>query len=151
MSEDLLDVGAVVGDHTGRSRQVLEYVLEMKRIIDRAKKPGFDDGGWEPLARFVDADDFVRVGPFKDRMGWPEYVAFLTGWATRRHWECSLRGVTEAGDRVFLELEERSEPGDSANAANSLSVYEFDDHQRLRRLAVYLQMAMPPPPGPPAS
>jgi hypothetical protein len=47
------------------------------------------------------------------------------------------------GDRVFLELEERSEPRDTTKAANSLSVYEFGADNRLHHLAVYLQM--PPP------
>ena len=144
MNDELSDVSAVVGDHSGRSRTVLEFTMEMKRIIDDAKRPGFDAGSWDALARLVDVDDFVRVGPFKDRMTWPEYVAFLTGWAPRRYWECSLRGITEVGDRVYLELEERSSPADSANAANSLSVYEFDEDGRLRRLDVYLQMQLPP-------
>jgi hypothetical protein len=149
VSGSLVEVRDVVSEHSGRSRSVLEYTLEMKRTIDRAKQPGFDRDSWEPLARFVDVDTFVRVGPFKDRMTWSEYVDFLTAWAPNRHWECSLRGLTEADGRVFLELEERSVPGDSANAANSLSVYEFDDEGRLRHLAVYLQMAMPPRPSTP--
>lgn len=138
------DVDTVVGDHTGLSRTVLEYTLEMKRIVDRAKEPGFDEHSWEPLARLVATEEFSRVGPFKDVMTWPEYVAFLTGWAPRRHWECSFRRITERGSLVFLELEERSEPGSSDHAANSLSVYEFTNAGQLRHLDVYLQMEMPP-------
>src|SRR3546814_15014468 len=80
----------------------------MKRIIYSAKEPGFDESSWVPLAGLVDRDAFIRVGPFKDEMTWPEYVAFLTGWAPRRHWECSFRRITEKGNVVFLELEERS-------------------------------------------
>ncbi len=136
--EDVLD------DHTGLSRAVLEYTLEMKRTVDRAKLDGFDRDSWATLARFVDVESFERVGPFKDHMTWPEYVEFLTSWAPGRYWECSLRSITDVGDRVFVELEERNVPGDSTSAANSLSVYEFDDDGRLRHLAVYLQMAMPP-------
>ena len=143
MSDELVDIETVVGGHTGRARTVLELTLEMKRIIDLAKEPGFDESGWEPLTRFIDVDAFERIGPFKDRMVWPEYVAYLTAWATRRHWECSLRDVTEVGDTVFLELEERSAPGDHEGAANSLSRYDFGPDGRLRRLAVHLQMVMP--------
>src|SRR3546814_20332092 len=65
-------------------------------------------------------------------MTWPEYVAFLTGWAPRRHWECSFRRITEKGNVVFLELEERRQPRDSSVAANSPSVYELDDAGRIR-------------------
>src|SRR3546814_19710265 len=115
----------------------------MKRIIYSAKEPGFDESSWVPLAGLVDRDAFIRVGPFKDEMTWPEYVAFLTGWAPRRHWECSFRRITEKGNVVFLELEERSQPGDSSVAANSLSVYELDDAGRIRHLDVYLQMPAP--------
>lgn len=146
MIETLREVDAVLGDHTGLSRTVLEYTLEMKRIVDRAKAPGFDTTSWEPLARLVATDAFVRVGPFKDEMTWPDYVAFLTSWAPKRHWECSFRRISETGNLVFLELEERSSPGDSTGAANSLSVYEFDGSAKLRRLDVYLQMPMPAPP-----
>ena len=38
----LLELDAVVDDHTGLSRTVLDYTLEMNRIIDAAKTPGFD-------------------------------------------------------------------------------------------------------------
>ena len=147
MTAHLLDVDTVVGDHTGHVPDGPRYTLEMKRIVDRAKQPGFDARSWEPLARFVATDTFDRVGPFKDTMNWPEYVAFLTGWAPRRHWECSFRRITEAGDLVFLELEERSEPDDPTAAANSLSVYEFDDGGKIHHLDVYLQMT---PAGRPA-
>jgi hypothetical protein len=145
----LVDVDSVIGDYSGLSRTVLDYAIELKRIVDSAKEPGFDEGGWDPLARFISTDSFMRVGPFKDKMSWQEYVAFLTAWATNMYWECSFRRVTEAGSLVFLELEERSEPGNSRDAVNSLSSYEFDDAGRLTRLNVYLQMAMPagPPPG----
>ncbi len=139
----LAEVDAVVGQYTGLSRTVLDYTREMKRIVDSAKRPGFDAGSWDPLARVVATDDFSRIGPFKDEMTWPQYVAFLTGWAPQSHWECSFRRVTESGNVVFLELEERSEPGNSATAANSLSAFEFDGSGRLCRLAVYLQMPTP--------
>jgi hypothetical protein len=136
----LLDVESVIGGSAGLSRTVLEYTLQMKRIVDRAKEPGFDETDWESLAGFVAIEEFVRVEPFKDVMRWPDYVSFLTGWAPRSHWECSLRRITETADSLFLELEERSEPGDSCNAANSLSVFAFDASPTLRRLDVYLQL-----------
>ncbi len=140
----LYELDSVVADHTGLARTVLDYTLEMKRIIDDAKTPGFDADAWGPLARYVAADEFVRVGPFKDEMSWSEYVAFLTGWAPRRHWECSFKRVTQSGSLVFLELEERSDPDNPAAAANSVSSFEFDDAGLLRHLDVYLQMAPPP-------
>ena len=139
MSE-LHDLADVVDDHTGLARVVLEYTTEMKRTVDRAKEPGFDTSGWDGIAALLDVDAFVRVGPFKDRMDWPAYVAFLTAWASGSYWECSFRRITEHGNLVILELEERMAPGDHEGAANSASVFEFDDDGRLRRLDVYLQL-----------
>lgn len=136
-------VDDVVGEYTGMSRAVLDYSLLMKRLVDAAKEPGFSAESWAPLAELVAVDDFERVGPFKDAMNWDEYVAFLTGWATSSEWECSFKRITETPDLVFLELEERSEIGDYKSVVNSLSVYDFDDDGKLRRLDVYLQMELP--------
>ena len=38
----------------------------------------------------------------------PNYVTFLTKWATSSRWECSFKRITEKQGVVFLELEERS-------------------------------------------
>lgn len=143
MTAPLFDIPAVVDGHHGHSRVVLDYTLEMKRIVDRATQPGFDASAWDSLGAFVAVDTFTRVGPFKDEMTWPEYVDFLTDWAPDRYWECSLRRITEVGSLVFLELEERLNPDDPEFAVNSLSVFELDAHQAIRRLDVYLQMNTP--------
>ena len=88
----------------------------------------------------------MRVGPFKDVMTWSEYVAFLwTGWAPRRHWECSFKRVPRRRGLVLLELEERSEPNNPAAAADSFSASSSTAQVCLRHLDVYLQM--PPAPS----
>lgn len=140
----LRDISDVIDDYTGRSRMVLEYGLTTKRLVDEAKKPGFSVDSWGPLAALVATDEFERVGAFKEVMDWHAYVDFLTNWATSSEWECSLRGVTETPDKVFLELEERSRIGEFANVVNSLSVYEFDAAGKIRRIGLYLQMELPP-------
>ncbi len=139
----LAELDAVVAAHEGISRTVLEYTRTLKDIVDRAKQPGFTSDDWGSLATLVDAERFERVGPFKDAMDWTVYVEFLTAWATTSHWECTFKRVTETGNLVFLELEERMAPGDTVNAVNSLSVYEVADDGLIRHLDVYLQMAWP--------
>ena len=134
------DVNDIVDDFSGRSRTVLEYCVTTKRLVDAAKRPGFSVDSWAPLAALVTIDEFERVGPFKEVMKWPEYVDFLTNWATSSEWECSLRRITETDGLVFLELEERSTVGDFSNVVNSLSVYEFDGTGLIRHIDVYLQM-----------
>jgi hypothetical protein len=76
-------------------------------------------------------------------MNWQDYITFLTSWAMGSEWECSFKRITEAGNVVFLELEERLKMGDFSSAVNSLSVYEFNDAGKIQHLDIYLQMAMP--------
>jgi hypothetical protein len=137
------EIDAVVEQYSGLARRVLEYSLTMKRLVDAAKEPGFGVDDWAPLAEMVAVDDFERVGNFLEVMSWPQYVEFLTRWATTSHWEGSFKRVTEHDNVVFLELEERSGVGEAATAVNSVSVYEFDGAGKIRHLDIYLQMPMP--------
>ncbi|UGQ11585.1 hypothetical protein LO772_33235 [Yinghuangia sp. ASG 101] len=139
----LRDVDEVVGEHTGLSAKVLEYSLIMKSTVDAAKQPGFSAESWAPLAELIAVDAFERVGNFKEVMNWTEYVGFLTGWAPSAAWECSFKRITEAPGLVFLELEERSTVGGHTSVVNSVSVYEFDDTDRIRHIDIYLQMPLP--------
>jgi hypothetical protein len=140
---ELREVSEVIDGYSGLSRVVLDYSQLMKRLVDSAKEPGFSADSWVPLAELVAVDEFERVGNFKEVMNWAEYVGFLTNWAPSSEWECSFKRVTEAGNTVFLELEERSRTGDFSSVVNSVSVYEFNDDGKLHHLDIYLQMALP--------
>lgn len=141
----LKQVGDVVNSQTGLARKVLDYVLVMKRLVDEAKRPGFSDASWAPLADVVAVDEFERVGNFLEVMRWSDYVSFLTKWAQSSTWECSFKRITEKQGVVFLELEERSKTGPHSSTVNSLSVYEFNQAGKLRHLDIYLQMKMEMP------
>jgi len=145
----LRDVREVVGEVQGLSRTVLEYSLVMKELVDAGKQPGFSEASWAPLARMVDTRRFERIGNFKEVMGWDDYVSFLTRWVRNAEWECSFQRIAETGNRVFLELEERTGSGAAMAAVNSMSVYEFDASGKLFHLDIYLQMALPPELMPP--
>jgi hypothetical protein len=139
------DVSDIVGDYSGNCRTVLDYCLITKRTVDAAKQPGFTVDGWAPLAELVDTENFVRVGNFKEVMSWQEYVSFLTKWAASAQWDCSFKRISEKDNVVFLELEERSGEGGGRHSVNSMSVYAFDSYGKIRRIDVYLQMALPDP------
>jgi hypothetical protein len=141
----LREMSEVVGSYTGYSRKVLEFALLMRRLVDQAKRPGFSASSWTPLAELVAIDEFERVGNFLEVMRWPDYVAFLSKWATSSEWECSFKRITNKDRVVFLELEERSKVGEHRSVVNSMSVYEFNDAGKLRHLDIYLQMKMPDP------
>ncbi|WP_326547217.1 hypothetical protein QGN32_03135 [Mycolicibacterium sp. ND9-15] len=133
----------ILATATGRSRIVLEYSRITERLVEAAKNPDFTSADWAPLAELIDVDNFVRVGPFKEVMDWTSYVEFLTNWAKSSEWNCTFQRLTETPDVVFLELEERSHMGDFSSVVNSVSVYEFNPDNKVRRIAVYLQMALP--------
>lgn len=139
------DIEKVIGQYAGRPRTVLEYGQTVEQLVKAAKDPGFGPDGWAPLGELVATDEFVRVGNFKEVMNWQEYTSFLSSWAASAQWDCSFKRVTEADGIVFLELEERSAVGDFNSVVNSMSVYEFDDDGRIRRIDVYLQMELPSP------
>ncbi|MGV0607518.1 hypothetical protein [Mycolicibacterium sp. XJ1904] len=138
-----MTIAEVLATATGRSRTVLEYSQTTKRLVDSAKQPGFTVESWAPLGELIAIDEFVRVGPFKEVMDWNQYTEFLTNWAMSSDWDCSFQRITETPDLVFLELEERSRIGDFSSVVNTVSVYEFDADDKVRRIAVYLQMEMP--------
>lgn len=117
---------------------MLEYGLITKRIVDSSKQPGFSARSWAPLAELVAVEEFERIGNFKEVMRWNDYVAFMTQWAPSADWECSFKRITEGPGVVFLELEERTTFEGRTGAVNSLSVYEFDDEDKIRH-------QMPPP------
>jgi hypothetical protein len=134
------DVREVIEQYSGLSRKVLEYSLIMKQMVDAAKKPGFSESSWAPLAAMVAVDEFERVGNFLEVMKWPDYVTFLTKWAKGSEWECSFKRISESDNVVFLELEERSSVGTHTSVVNSSTIYEFNAAGKLRHLDIYLQM-----------
>jgi hypothetical protein len=142
---ELRDIAEAAQELSGLSRRVLDYSLEMKRMVDAAKQPGFSAESWAGLAEYVNTGKFIRVGNFKEVMTWADYVAFLTPWAMHSEWEGTFKRVTESGNLVILELEERSKVGGHTSVVNSVSVYEFGEDGRIEHLDIYLQMPMPDP------
>jgi hypothetical protein len=120
------------------AQKVLEYDHTMKRLVAGVKDPV----DWAPLTEFVAADDFERVGTFLEVQNWNQYIEMLTRWAlATESFETTVRRITEIGALVYYEIEERHFRGDNVNVVNSMTVFEFDAHGKIRRLNVYLQQA----------
>jgi hypothetical protein len=120
------------------TRKVLEYDQTMRRLVAVLE----DSADWAPLTRFVAVDDFERVGTFLEVQNWSEYTEMLTRWASATEsFETTMRRISEIGPLVYYEIEERHFRGDSVNVINSMTVFEFDAHDKIRRLHVYLQQA----------
>lgn len=136
------DIATAAQRYSGNMRTAIEYGMFQKRLMDRSKTAqDYSPDEWLGLKQFV-TDDFERIGNFKEVMTFKDMVGFLQAWAPTQHWEGSFKRVSEFGNVVFLELEERVGEGDEQTAVNSVTVYEFNEAGMIRHLDVYLQAAM---------
>jgi hypothetical protein len=95
----------------------------------------------------VDVENFERVGPFKEVVNWDEYAQLLTNWASKSGWDARVRRITEHGNLVFLELTEYSTHADIDDSIYSLSVYEFNEDNKICHLDIYMQREQIPLPA----
>jgi hypothetical protein len=117
--------------------KVLEYDQTVKRLVSSSKAAS----DWAPLAKFVAVDEFERVGTFLEVQSWQQYTEMLSRWASATDsFESTVRRISELGDLVFFEIEERHIRGD-VNVVNSMTVFEFNEDGKIRHLDVYLQQA----------
>jgi hypothetical protein len=118
------------------TRKVIDYERTLRGLVTEAKDPA----DWAPLTAFVAVDDFERVGTFREVQDWAQYTKMLTRWAAATgSFETTIRRISEVGQLVYFEIEERHTRGDDVTVVNSLTVFEFDEADQIRHLAVYLQ------------
>lgn len=118
------------------TQRVFEYDRAMQRLVAEVGDPA----DWAPLTEFVAVQDFERVGTFLEVQNWNEYTEMLTRWASATEsFETTVRRISETGALVYYEVEERHFRGDNVNVINSMTVFEFDANDKIRRLNVYLQ------------
>jgi len=95
---------------------------------------------WEPVAAFIDPVKFKRVGAYLEELDWTQYKNFLTNWAAGgTKFEMTEFYVSEIGNAVFQEIEERHHRGDTFIRKNVIAVYRFDDQNRIVHLDIYEQ------------
>jgi hypothetical protein len=117
---------------------VAAYVDAMARLVPTVKTAA----DWAPLAEFVDVDGFERVGTFLEVQEWQQYTEMLTLWvSTIDRFETVVRRIGELANRVYYEVEERHHRAGAVHVVNSMTVFEFDDADKIRHLDVYLQQA----------
>ena len=133
------EIAVAAQRYTGNMRKAIDYGLFQKNLMDRSKEADdYSPDEWLGLKDFV-TDDFERIGNFKEVMTIHDMVGFLQSWAPTQHWEGSFKRVSEHGNVVFLELEERVIHNGEQQAVNSVSVYQFNEAGKIKHLDVYLQ------------
>ena len=127
-------------DFTGLSRKVIEYSEAFQQVIGEIKAGGSVD--WTVFDPIVDTANYERVGTFltpqSEVIGWTTYKDTITAYGGATDWEGTLRHITEQGNRVILELEERNTRGGETDVSNTVTVYEFSDAGKLIHLDVYV-------------
>ena len=94
---------------------------------------------WEPMSRYL-SPDFKRVGAYLEELNYADYCDFLTGWAAGgTRFEYTEFHVTEIGDAVFQEIEERHWRGEQFIRKNVIAVYRFTPEGNIRHLDIYEQ------------
>ena len=95
---------------------------------------------WAPVAQFVAVDQFKRVGAYLEELDWANYTEFLTRWASGgTRFEMTQFHISEIGDAVFQEIEERHWRGDQFIRKNVIAVYRFTPEGKIRHLDIYEQ------------
>ena len=129
-------------EYTGLSCKVLQYSERFLQIVNKIKQPGFSAADWAPLEELVDLRSFQRVGVFltnrAEVSNWQQYKQLITQYGGATAWEGTLRRITEVPGLVFLELEERNTRDGVTDVSNTVTIYEFNQDDRLRKLHVYV-------------
>ncbi|WP_395397724.1 hypothetical protein WBP07_24595 [Novosphingobium sp. BL-8A] len=129
-------------EFTGLTRKVIEYSEAFSRLVEKAKLEPLGDADWGPIEQLVDVGNYVRMGVFlgpqAEVIDWTKYKFYISQYAAGSSWEGTLRHVTEQPGRVILELEERNSRGGVMDVSNTVTIYEFDQTDRIRHLDVYV-------------
>ena len=129
-------------EFTGLARKVIEYSEAFAALVAASKKAPLQEADWQDIEQLVNVEAFQRqgvfLGPQAELIDWPTYKHYVSQYAAGTSWEGTLRNITEAGDRVILELEERNSANGVTDVSNTVTTYAFDDEQKLRRLEVYV-------------
>lgn len=125
-------------DTTGRlTQRVYGFFEEQRKAIDAGINKPSD---WDGMLAYIDADRFKRVGAYLEELNWPDYREFLTNWmAGGTRFEFTEFRISEVGDTVFQEIEERHWRGEEFIRKNVIAVYRFDGNDKLIHLDIYEQ------------
>jgi hypothetical protein len=119
------------------TQRVYGFVETQKAILAAGVSYESD---WEPLVEFIDPVRFLRVGAYLEELNWEDYKKFLTGWmAGGTRFEFTEFQISEVGNSVFQEIEERHWRGEAFIRKNVIAVYRFDEDQKLIHLDIYEQ------------
>jgi limonene-1,2-epoxide hydrolase len=114
--------------------------LFCKRQADVLARGVSQPADWDPVAQLIDASQFKRVGAHLEEFDWEEYTAFLSDWGRGgTRFEFTQLHISEIGNAVFQEIEERHHRDGTMVRKNVMAVYRFNDERRIVHLDIYEQ------------
>ena len=96
---------------------------------------------YEPIANVIDKEVFTRIGVFKDEADWPLCLEKYLQFAGTSLWTGKLRWINAVDNLVFQELEETITRPHGESVVYTMSVFEFNDDDKVTALRVYMQQA----------
>lgn len=134
-----------MGEQSDRGDRLISIVRRWadiyKEICERSQHSKITAADFDPIAELLAADEFTRIGIYKDEADWPLCLEKYLQFAGTSLWSGKLRYINTVGNIVFQELEETITRPQGANVINTMSVYEFNDDDKVTALRVYLQQA----------
>jgi hypothetical protein len=127
---------------------VVNQAGPLRKVVDRFNAVQFEilakgvksAADWEPMGEYLDVASFKRVGAYLESFNFAEYCEFLTGWAAGgTQFEFTEFHVTEVGNTLFQEIEERHTRGDAFIRKNVIAVYRFNAENKIIHLDIYEQ------------
>ncbi len=128
---------AVVHEVGPLTRVVYDFVAAQGKVMAAGVTSPSD---WDPVAEYIEPDEFKRVGAYLEEFNWSGYKRFLTGWsAGGTRFEMTEFHISEIGNTVFQEIEERHYRGDEFIRKNVIAVYRFNERNKIVHLDIYEQ------------
>jgi hypothetical protein len=129
-------------EFAGLTRNVIAYSEAFEALVAVSKTRALTDADWARIEALVNVATWERVGVFLtatvETIDWPTYKGYVSQFAKHTNWDGKLRRVTEAGNVVVLELEERNSQGAKTDISNTVTIYAFDGAGKLINLDVYV-------------
>lgn len=129
-------------NYMGLSRLVLQYADSCSRIFVKLKQGKLSETDWDSLEKLVDVKNFQRVGIFLtdkvEVITWQQYKETIKQFGKMFSWEGTFRRITEVPGLVILELEERNIIENVMDVSNTVTIYEFDQADKIIKLDVYV-------------
>lgn len=133
-----------MSDPSERNERLIKIVRRWAdiygKICEHSQHRRITAADFDPIAELV-ADDFTRIGIYKDEADWPLCLEKYLQFAGTSLWSGTLRHIHAVDGIVFQELEETITRTQGENVINTMSVFEFDENDRVRSLRIYMQQA----------